>query len=129
MGHIVHNPSGIAAPAGRYSHGIEVPPNARWLFASGQVGVDRNGKAGATIDKQCQMAWKNVVAVLKSAKMTTADIVRVNVFLTDARHVAAYRAARDEVIGPVPPASTLQIVAALADPLYMVEIEIVAAKV
>ena len=33
------NPSSIAPPGGRYTHAIEVPPGARWLVVSGQVGV------------------------------------------------------------------------------------------
>ncbi len=35
----VHNPLSIAAPIGTYSHGIEVPPGARWLHVAGQIGV------------------------------------------------------------------------------------------
>ena len=35
-----HNPAGIAPPTGLYSHGIEVPPNARWLYITGQVGIE-----------------------------------------------------------------------------------------
>ena len=33
-----HNPDSVAPPFGTYSHGIEVPPDARWLYVSGQVG-------------------------------------------------------------------------------------------
>ena len=43
--------------------------------------------------------------------MTAADIVRTQVLLTDPRFIPVYRAARDKVIGPVPPASTLLVVA------------------
>lgn len=129
MGLTVHNPPSIAAPAGRYVHGIEVPPEARLLFVSGQVGIDRNRKIGATIEKQCELAWRNLVAVLKQGRMSAADIVRVNVYLTDPRYVPAYREARDKFIGANPPASTLLIVTALVDPAMLVEIEAVAARV
>ena len=63
MGFIIRNPTTIAPPGGRYSHAIELPANARLLFASGQVGVDKNGKPGITIEKQCEFAWKNVMAI------------------------------------------------------------------
>ena len=33
------NPPTVAPPAAMYSHCVEVPPNARWLFTAGQVGV------------------------------------------------------------------------------------------
>ena len=128
MSFIVRNPATIAPPSGRYSHAVELPANARMVFASGQVGVDKNGKAGATIEKQCEYAWKNVMAILKDARMGPADLVRIQVFLTDPRFIPVYRAVRDRFIGPVPPASTLLIVSALADPALLVEIEAIAAK-
>jgi enamine deaminase RidA (YjgF/YER057c/UK114 family) len=128
MGFIIRNPTTIAPPGGRYSHAIELPPNARLVFASGQVGVDKAGKPGGTIEKQCELAWKNVVAILKDARMAPADLVRIQVYLTDARFIPVYRAIRDKYIGPVPPASTLLIVSALADPAFLVEIEAIAAK-
>jgi enamine deaminase RidA (YjgF/YER057c/UK114 family) len=128
MGFIIRNPTTIAPPAGRYSHAIELPANSRMVFASGQVGVDKNGKAGLGIEKQCEFAWKNVMAILKDARMGSGDLVRIQVFLTDPRFIPVYRAVRDKFIGPVPPASTLLIVSALADPAFLVEIEAVAAK-
>jgi 2-iminobutanoate/2-iminopropanoate deaminase len=128
MANIVRNPASIAAPAGRYVHGMEVPPNARLLYISGQVGIDKNRKPGATIEKQCELAWKNLVAILKEARMSVDDLVRVNIYLTDPRYVTAYREARDKFIGTTVPASTLLIVTALVDPAFMVEIEAVAAK-
>jgi 2-iminobutanoate/2-iminopropanoate deaminase len=123
-----HNPSRIAPPTGLYSHGIEVPPNARWLYITGQVGIDRQGRAAPTIDKQCALAWANLLAVLKSAGMDVGDLVRVNAFLTDPRFVEAYRAARDPLLGDARPASTVLVVAALADPAFLVEIDAVAAR-
>ena len=40
------NPAGMAQPASRYSQGVEVPPNARWLHISGQIGVGPDGRCG-----------------------------------------------------------------------------------
>jgi enamine deaminase RidA (YjgF/YER057c/UK114 family) len=37
------NPSRIAAPVGRYSHGVLVPTGSTLLFVSGQVGIDNDG--------------------------------------------------------------------------------------
>ncbi len=128
MGLIVRNPTTIAPPGGRYSHAIELPANARLVFASGQVGVDKKGKPGLGIEKQCELAWRNVLAILKDAGMAASDLVRIQVYLTDARFVPTYRAVRDRFIGAVPPASTLLIVHALADPSFLVEIEAIAAK-
>ena len=38
-----HNPGAIAPAFSRYSLAVEAPAAARWLFVSGQVGVDPGG--------------------------------------------------------------------------------------
>ena len=61
--------------------------------------------------------------------MGVADIVKLNAYITRADLIPVYRAARDRALGTVaPPASTLVVVAALANPAWVVEIECVAAK-
>ena len=37
------NPEGVCPPFRHYIHSIEVPPNARWLVVSGQVGTLPDG--------------------------------------------------------------------------------------
>jgi enamine deaminase RidA (YjgF/YER057c/UK114 family) len=123
-----HNPKTVSL-AGKYSLGAEVPQGARLFYVSGQVGVDSRGKLQPGIDKQVEQVWKNIAQVLKSAGMGFADVVKVTVFLTDSRFIAPYRAVRDRFFPQPPyPASTLLIVAGLADPGMLVEIEVVAAK-
>ncbi|TMJ27858.1 MAG: RidA family protein [Alphaproteobacteria bacterium] len=123
-----HNPKTVAL-AGKYSLGAEVPPGARVLYVSGQVGLDSKGKLQPTFEKQAVQAWKNIGQVLKAAGMGYRDIVKLTSFITDGRYVAANRAARDQFITSDPyPASTLLVVQGLADPAMLVEIEVVAAK-
>ena len=123
-----HNPKTVPL-AGKYSHGVEVPHNARTLFVSGQVGTDAKGKLAGGIEKQCDNVWKNIGAVLKSAGMGYADIVKVTAFLTDPRYIGAYRAMRDKYVHDPLPASTLLLISGLAAPDMLVEIEVVAARV
>jgi enamine deaminase RidA (YjgF/YER057c/UK114 family) len=59
--------------------------------------------------------------------MTTANIVKITVFLTDRALLGSYRAARSMVMGDHPPASTLIFISGLVDPRWMVEIEAEAA--
>ena len=126
----VRNPSTIAPPQARYSHAIEIPPNARTLFVSGQVGVNPDGVLGATIEEQSEQCWRNIVAILEDAGMGIDDLVRVNSYITDARFVEGFRIGRDRVItGSHIPASTLVVVSGLATPDMLVEVEAVAAKV
>ena len=128
MANKFHNPKTVAL-AGKYSLGAEVPPGARVLFVSGQVGLDSKGRLGAGIEKQCDLAWKNVGQVLKAAGMAYRDIVKINAYVTDPRYMTAYREARARYLPKEPfPASTLVIVSGLADADMKVEIEVVAAK-
>ncbi len=123
-----HNPKTVSF-SGKYSLGAEVPAGARMLYVSGQVGVDSRGKLQPTFEKQAAQVWKNIAQVLKAGGMTYKDIVKVTVFLTDSRFVGPYRAVRDQFIKDGPyPASTLLVVAGLADPAMLVEVEVVAAK-
>jgi enamine deaminase RidA (YjgF/YER057c/UK114 family) len=124
----IHNPKTISAPIGRYSHGIEVPPNARWLYVSGQVGVAPDGKVPADIGGQVENCWRNILAILAEAGMGLGDLVKVTVLLTRDSDIAAYREARDRIVGDTRPASTLMVISRLASPNYFVEIEAVAAK-
>jgi enamine deaminase RidA (YjgF/YER057c/UK114 family) len=128
--HKVHNPAGIAGPVSpAYSHGIEVPPGARWLTISGQVGVTPDGKIAQGITAQADQAWKNIVAILKSAGMGLEDVVKVTTFLTSKDYIAGAREVRGRYqVEGYRPASTLLVVAGLASPDYLIEIEAVAAK-
>jgi enamine deaminase RidA (YjgF/YER057c/UK114 family) len=123
-----HNPPTVSL-SGKYSLGAEVPAGARLLSVSGQVGVNPKGKLQDGIDKQCEQVWKNIGQVLKAGGMTYKDIVKMTTFLTDSRFIPASRIARDKVLPAPPyPSSTLLIVAGLADPAMLVEIEVLAAK-
>ena len=52
----------------------------------------------------------------------------MTVLLTRAEDIAAYRQIRDRMLGNVAPASTLMIVAGLAAPELLIEVEGVAAR-
>jgi len=60
--------------------------------------------------------------------MELADLVKVNVFLTRAGDIPASRSIRDEALQGAAPASTLLVVAGLAHPDLLIEIEAVAAR-
>ena len=122
------NAGGVAPPFGNYSHSALVAKDARWLHVSGQVGVKPDGTIAEGIDAQCEWAWKNLLAILESSSMGIADVVKTTTYLVDADHVAAFRKARDRVIGSHRPASTLVVVRALASPDWLVEIELEAAR-
>ena len=123
-----HNPSTIVAAFSSYSLAVEAPAQARWLHVSGQVGVAPDGALAEGAEAQMETAFRNVLAILNAAGMGPHDLVKVTVFLTRAGDVGLYRQVRDRMLAGATPASTLLVVAALADPGWLVEIEAVAAS-
>ncbi|MDP6590453.1 MAG: RidA family protein [Alphaproteobacteria bacterium] len=124
----LHTPASIAAPASRYSHGAEAGPNARWLHISGQVGTNADGSIAEGIEAQIHRVWQNTLAVLEEAGMGVRDIVKINTLLMDRADLAMMRDIRDSYLGDHPAASTLFVVAALAHPDWLIEMETIAAK-
>lgn len=129
--HKTHAPDDISGPiAPSYSLAVEVAPGARWLAISGQVGVGPDGELAQGMEAQAERAWNNIVALLRSAGMGLEDIVKVTTFVTSVDDVAGLREvrARFQADGHRP-ASTFLVVAGLAAPEYLIEIEALAAKV
>ena len=122
------NPETAPAPFSRYSQAVLAPENHRWLYVSGQVGCDLSQKLAPDFSGQATLAWQNVVAVLTAGGMSVHDLVKVTILLTRASDVPGSRIARDQVLQGATPASTLMIVAGLAHPDMLIEIEAIAAK-
>ena len=123
-----HTPSTIAPPAALYVHGMEVPANARWLFISGQVGAHPDGRPGADAREQAELVWGNITAILHSAGMDVTNIVKLTTYSVSADHLPVLRQVRERVLKGHLPASTLLIVAGLAKPEWLVEVEVYAAS-
>lgn len=125
---IAHNPPSVCPPPSKYSHGVETPPNARWLHTAGQVGRERDGSVPDGFEAQAELAWRNLIAVLESAGMGLGDVVKLTHVLTSADHIPAFRKIWDRVLGDHRPAATMLIVPELGRPGLHVEIEAIAAK-
>ena len=122
-----HNPMDVRPPTSLISQGIEVAPDARWLYISGQIAVRPDGTAIEGTEAQMEDVWKKVLRVLESAGMGYQDLVKIGVFLTREEDILTFREVRDRVFGGVKPAATLLIVKGLARSDLLVEIEAVAA--
>ena len=98
-------------------------------FVSGQVALDRERRlvGRGEIEAQTEQAFENLKAALAEVGAGLGDVLRLNTYVTDARFIAAFRKVRDRVLSTPQPASTLVVVAALADPEWLVEVEAVAA--
>jgi 2-iminobutanoate/2-iminopropanoate deaminase len=107
-----------------YSHAVEFTGPGKLLFISGQIGISPDGTALETFRDQCIQAMANVEAILASADFSIAEILRLNYFLTNPAHLPELTEIRMLRWGQFePPAVTTIIVAALARPDLLVEIE------
>lgn len=122
------NPPSAPPPFSRYSQMVSAPFGCRWLHISGQVGCDRQHQTAEGFEAQAELAWGNLVACLEANGMSVQDLVKVNVMLTRATDVPASRVVRDRMLQGAQPASTLVIVAGLASPAWLIEVEGIAAK-
>ena len=111
------------------AHGVEVPAGARLLFTNGQVGTRPDGATPEAAADQAEVIFGRLKAVLAAADMTLGDVVRFDVYVTDAADVKTFVQVRDRFMGDHKPGATLLVVKALARPELKIEVEAVAAKV
>lgn len=123
-------PSAIRPPFARYAHGVEVPPGARLVVTSGQLGLRPDETLPEGARAQAEQCLANCAAILAEAGMGPADVIRISAFVTDRAHMSGYMAARDAWLAGVErlPASTLVIVSGFARPEFLVEVEVTAAR-
>lgn len=127
-----HNPPAVWTVPERfraiYSHGVEVSPGTRQLHVSGQLGVALDGAMRPGFAAQLEQAMDNVEALLAAAGMGRADVAKAAFFLTrtdDLPSLGDIR--RRRWASGAPPAVTVLVVAALARPDALVEVEVIAA--
>ncbi len=117
------NPPTVQTPGSRFSQGVLVGPVARRLIISGQVGARADGTIVEGLEKQTELVFDNIEAVLTAGDMKIADLVRLVIYCTVPGGAAAVREIRNRRLGGHAPASTVVQVAGLANPAYLVEIE------
>lgn len=120
------NPAGVHTP-GAYSHAALVKDAAARLVISGQVGLAADGTLAPDGQGQIAQALANLGTILGAHGMSKSNLVKMTVFLTTSDLVGPWRSARTAWLAGHAPASTLLIVAGLADPRFLVEVEAEAA--
>jgi 2-iminobutanoate/2-iminopropanoate deaminase len=124
---VPRNPTGGVYPASAdYVHAMEVRGAGRLLFVAGTMGLDPAGRAGATLAEQLDLIWANIRAILASADMTVANIVRLTSYLRDPAYAEANAAARVAALGGRVVPTTAIVAQTLVDD-WLVEIEVIAA--
>ena len=122
------NPETMSKPTG-YAHVVEVVGPAKIVYLAGQVASGRDGKVVGERDMkaQAEQVFKNLEAGLAAAGATFKDVVKMTTYVTDMSQSPVVREVRARYFGDTAPASTLIGVATLANPAYMLEIEVIAA--
>ena len=121
------NPDGVFPPGSRYSHAALVEGGGRRVVVSGQVGLTPDGHLDHDGEAQIEQALANLRAILSAHGMGPENVLKVTVFLTDREMVPLWREVRDAFFDGHAPASSLLLVAGLADPRFLVEVEAEAA--
>ena len=122
------NPPGVRAPAGLYSHTAFVKAGTDLLYLAGQVGARPDGTIPDSIEDQADAAYANVVTLLKAHGLGPANIVKMQVFVTDRAYRDGANIARRKYLGDHRPTSTFLIVQGLASPELKIEVDVIAAR-
>ncbi len=98
-----------------------------FVFVSGQVAMDADGEIiDGGIVAQSHKTIENIIAILTKADCTLADVVKVSVWLDDARDFQAFNRVYAQYFGAALPARSCVQSAMMVD--CKVEIDVIAYK-
>lgn len=120
------NPQGLSTPTG-YTHVVSVR-GGKTVYVAGQIALDAGGQLVGKGDLAAQttQVFDNLAIALKAAGATFDNVVKTNYYMRDASQVAVVRGIRSRYFARELPASTLIEVPRLAQPDFLIEIEVVA---
>ena len=100
------------------------------IYVSGQVAFNAQGKlvGKGNMKAQTRQVFRNIKAVLRAAGAKMEHVVKINTYITDADKFMDMLEARGDIFGDNPPASTAVVVAGLAFPGLLIEVEAIAVK-
>src|SRR5262245_14392532 len=95
------------------------------VILSGQASIDEHGNivGAGDFDAQAEQVFANLKRVLEAAGSSLANVVKVNIYLTDMSHFPKIVELRSRHFSRPWPADTIVGVTALALPELMIEIE------
>ena len=95
----------------------------RAIRVGDRIIVAGNVASGETAGEQATRCFEQIVDYIQQLGGQSGDVVRVRMFVTDIADAEAVTAAFTKAVGHARPAGTLVAVAALAAPIFKVEIE------
>lgn len=109
--------------AGPYVQAVEVA-KGKTVYTSGILGRDKEGKLvdKADVAAQSRQCLENIRAMIEEAGGTLKDLVRLNVFISHAKHYEAMNAVRKEMLAGIA-FTSVTVVAQMIDPHGLVEMD------
>lgn len=100
------------------------------IYVSGQVAYNASGQlvGEGDIKAQTRQVFQNIKDILTAAGAGMDDIIKINTYITNQGNFMDMLAVRSEIFGNNPPASTAVVVAGLAFPNLLIEVEAIAIK-
>ena len=98
------------------------------LDAAGQIAIAPDGSVPDGIESQSTLVFENIKNILASGDMGLENLVRLNVYIVNPNDMAGFRTVRDKYVGDIKCGSTMIVIAGLAKPEFLIEIEAMAAK-
>jgi 2-iminobutanoate/2-iminopropanoate deaminase len=107
-----------------FAQATKVSGGKTMLFISGQVDWDE-GNPGHPGDFKAQAheVFRALKAQVEAGGGTMANLVKINMYLTDLQNLADLRAIREEYLGKKMPAATMVVVHSLYSPDALIEVE------
>ena len=93
------------------------------IIVSGNVGGEADGTFSPDAGRQAERCFEQILEYVTQLGGQSGDVVRVRMFVTDIADAQAVTAAFTKYVGHARPTGTLVAVAALAAPMFKVEID------
>lgn len=93
------------------------------IIVSGNVGGEADGSFSPDAGRQAERCFEQIIEYIQQLGGQSGDVVRVRMFVTNIADAQAVTAAFTKAVGHARPTGTLVAVAALAAPMFKVEIE------
>ena len=105
-----------------YSH---VAKAGKTLYIAGQVARNTRGDlvGKGDFEAQARQVYLNLRNILEEAGGSLKNLVKTTTILTHYSYLESYRKVREEVLGDIMPPNTLMIIASLASPDFLIEVE------
>src|SRR5262249_38906147 len=116
---VAHNPASVRQNPESFrsihSHASEARSTGKFFFISGQFGIAPDGQLAKEFAAQCERAMDNVESLLATANMSTANLVKLTYYATQAADFPALMQIRQRrwALEPAPSVTAIA-VAALA---------------